>query len=337
MSRATYRISRDNRSFRQRLFEPPAVGKMSLMANLVAWAILLFWSLFVLFPIYWVVITAFKDAWTVNNGPFFIPFVDFQPTLKGWTAQFATDPYCDAYSIGRQLVLLLNNLFAFIVSPIVTIERMEPQICKVYLAYTNSFVISFGATALCIAVGSMAAYALARISYKPKFGNIVVFVLLALSAIVASNYFETSIRDRDRLDLDQPFRRGKRGDANERRGRRLHAFEESRTGLADDGAQLRLVADDEGRDLHDVAVGRAGRLQRMTEILHHLGRLRGEVAFAHNPSLLVDGHLTRDVDGACAGGSNDVGISGIVVQAAGAEMIELGHGLAPGVYGWKGA
>jgi multiple sugar transport system permease protein len=190
MSGATDRISKPKRSLGQRLFEPPAVGKMSPVANLVAWAILSFWSLFVLFPIYWVVITAFKDAWTVNNGPFFIPFVDFQPTLKGWIAQFATDPYCDAYSVGRQLVLLLNNLFAFIVSPIVKIERMEPQICKVYLAYTNSFVISFGATALCIAVGSMAAYALARISYRPKFGNIVVFVLLALSAIVASNYFD---------------------------------------------------------------------------------------------------------------------------------------------------
>ena len=148
MSGATYRISRDDRSFRQRLFEPPAVGKMSLLANLVASAILLFWSLFVLFPIYWVVITAFKNAETVNNGPFFIPFVDFQPTLKGWIAQFATDPHCDAYSVGRQLFLLVYNLFAFILSPIVKIEKMEPQICKVYLAYTNSFVISFGATAL---------------------------------------------------------------------------------------------------------------------------------------------------------------------------------------------
>src|SRR5581483_457292 len=173
MSGAPHTTFKNHRSFRQRLFEPPAVGKMSPMANLVAWAILSFWSLFVLFPIYWVVITAFKDAVTVNNGPFFIPFVDFQPTLKGWTAQFATDPYCDAYSVGRQLVLLVYNLFAFIVSPVIKIERMEPQICKVYLAYTNSFVISLGATALCIAVGSMAAYALARISYKPKFGNIV--------------------------------------------------------------------------------------------------------------------------------------------------------------------
>ena len=65
---------------------------------------------------------------------------------------------------------------------------MEPQICKVYLAYTNSFVISIASTALCIVVGSMAAYALARIQYKPKFGNIVLFVLLTLVAIVATSY-----------------------------------------------------------------------------------------------------------------------------------------------------
>ena len=43
------------------------------------------------------------------------------------------------------------------------------------------------------------------------------------------------------------------------------------------------------------------------------GRLRGEVAFAHNPALFVDGHLTGDVDGTCTGGGDDVGIGRIVV------------------------
>jgi multiple sugar transport system permease protein len=37
-------------------------------------------------------------------------------------------------------------------------------------------------------VGSMAAYALARIQYKPKFGNIMMFVLLALAAVAASAF-----------------------------------------------------------------------------------------------------------------------------------------------------
>jgi multiple sugar transport system permease protein len=188
MSDATYKFDKVNRSLMQRLFEPPTVGEMSPAARIAAYAILLFWSAFVLFPIYWVVITAFKSAQIVNEGPYFIPFLDFQPTLDGWRAQFATDPFCDVYAIGRQLVLLAYNSAAFLLSPITAIQPMEPQICKVYLAYTNSLVISVAATALCIVVGSMAAYALARIQYKPKFGNILLFVLLALLTIIVTTY-----------------------------------------------------------------------------------------------------------------------------------------------------
>jgi multiple sugar transport system permease protein len=133
------------------------------------------------------VITAFKDAAAVNQGPFYIPFVDFQPNLNAWRVHLS-DPYCDAYAIGRQLILLVYNTFAFIVSPVVTMQAMEPQICKTYLAFTNSVVIGAAATVLCVSIGSMAAYALARVQYKPKFGNILVFVLLALGTIVATSY-----------------------------------------------------------------------------------------------------------------------------------------------------
>jgi multiple sugar transport system permease protein len=175
------------------LFEPPAVGKMSPVAKVVAYGILTFWSLFVLFPLYWVIITAFKNGQIVNEGPYYIPFVDFQPTLDGWRAQFATDPFCDLAAIGRQLVLYGYNAVAFILSPIVTIAPMEPQICKVWLAFTNSIVINIFATALCMIIGSMAAYALARIQYKPKFGNIMVFVLLSLLVIVASYFIHWAI------------------------------------------------------------------------------------------------------------------------------------------------
>ena len=69
MTNATYKLEKSGRTFLERLFEPPAIGKMSPVANVTAYAILLFWSAFVLFPIYWVVITAFKDAQTVNEGP----------------------------------------------------------------------------------------------------------------------------------------------------------------------------------------------------------------------------------------------------------------------------
>jgi multiple sugar transport system permease protein len=153
MTDAAYKFDPARRTLMERLFEPPAVGKMSLVSKIVAYAILIFWSAFVIFPLYWVVITAFKNAQLVNEGPYYIPFVDFMPTLDGWRRQFVDDA------------------------------------SKVFPAFFNSLVISIAATALCMVVGAMAAYALARIQYKPKFGNILVFVLLTIAVLVASSYF----------------------------------------------------------------------------------------------------------------------------------------------------
>ena len=177
-----------NRSLMERLFEPPAVGKMAPVTKVAVYSFLAIWSFFVLFPIYWVVITSFKDAAAVNQGPNFIPFIDFQPTLDAWRINFTADPYCDIASIARQIYLLAHNSVVFILSPVVTLEPMEPQICKIYLAFTNSVVISIISTIFCVAVGSMAAYALARIQYKPKFGNIMIFVLLILVVILMTTY-----------------------------------------------------------------------------------------------------------------------------------------------------
>ena len=188
MSKATFRLDKADRSLMERLFEPPAVGKMSPAASLLAHGLLVAWSVVVLFPIYWVIITSFKDAAAVNQGPFYVPFLDFEPTLNAWRSQFTSDPFCDVPSIARQVGLLAYNSVAFILSPIVTLQPMEPQICKIFLAFTNSIVISIAATAICIAVGAMAAYALARIQYRPKVGNVGIFVGLILLVIVATSY-----------------------------------------------------------------------------------------------------------------------------------------------------
>ncbi len=188
MSNASFQFRESERTLMQRLFEAPAVGKMSPVAKIVAYSLLAVWSLFVLFPIYWVVITSFKDAAAVNQGPFYIPFVDFQPTLDAWRTQFTEDPNCTIGAIGRQLWLLAYNSFVFVVSPVVSLSPMEPAICKIYLAFTNSVVISIFSTGLCVFIGSMAAYALARIHYKPRFGNIMMFVLLLVGVIVATTY-----------------------------------------------------------------------------------------------------------------------------------------------------
>lgn len=188
MSDASFKFEKSGRSLMERLFEPPAIGKMSLVAKIVAYTFLAIWSVFVLFPIYWVIITSFKDAAAVNQGPFYIPFFDFQPNLDAWRAQFNIDRYCDLASILRQLYLLAHNSFAFIVSPVFSIDAMEPRICKIYLAFINSVVISIVSTTLCVAVGSMAAYTLVRVQYKPKFGNILIFVALLVLVIVATTY-----------------------------------------------------------------------------------------------------------------------------------------------------
>lgn len=186
MSDASFKFEKSDRSLMERLFEPPAVGKMSPVANVVAHVLLVLWSVFVLFPIYWVIITSFKDAAAVNQGPYYLPFVDFSPTLDAWRSQVNSDPFCDVPALFRQVGLLVYNSFVFIVSPVVTLQPMEPQICKLFLAFTNSIVVSVAATVFCVAIGSMAAYALARVQYKPKFGSIMMFVGLTLLVIAAT-------------------------------------------------------------------------------------------------------------------------------------------------------
>ena len=188
MNESSFKFDKTKRSWFERLFESPAVGKLSPVAKIVAYGMLIFWSVFVIFPIYWVVITAFKDADSVNLGPFYIPFVDFQPNLDSWRNMVSADPYCDGYAIARQLFLLVHNSVAYVLSPFFHIAPMEPQICKIYQTFTNSLVIGISSTTLCITIGSMAAYALARIQYKPKFGNIMIFVLLCVGVIVTTSY-----------------------------------------------------------------------------------------------------------------------------------------------------
>jgi multiple sugar transport system permease protein len=141
----------NNRSLHERLFEPPAIGRMAPATAVVVYAVLIFWSIFVIFPIYWVVITSFKLPQHVNNGPFYLPWIDFQPSLHAWEELLVTD-FGDTVK-----------------------------------SYFNSLVIAIGSTALCIAIGSMAAYALARIQYKPRLGVIVMFVVVLAGAVAAAS------------------------------------------------------------------------------------------------------------------------------------------------------
>ncbi|MGI9417517.1 MAG: carbohydrate ABC transporter permease [Geminicoccaceae bacterium] len=134
---------------RARFFEPKRIGEMSTGGKVIVYSLLLLWTAFVLFPLYWVLVTSFKLPIDVNSGPFYIPFVDFQPNLHAWED------------------LLVTGLG----------DTAKP--------YVNSIIIALASTVLCMLIGSMAAYALARITYKPKLGTILLFVVTMLAMAVA--------------------------------------------------------------------------------------------------------------------------------------------------------
>lgn len=143
---------------RRGIFESPAIGRMATSTKIVLYSALLLWSVFVLFPIYWLLITSFKDAATVNQGPFFVPWVDFKPSLHAWKELFVTD-YEDTLR-----------------------------------AYLNSIIISLSATALSVLIGSMAAYALSRVAYAPNLITILFFVFLVALAGISIGMFEMDWR-----------------------------------------------------------------------------------------------------------------------------------------------
>lgn len=143
---------------RRSIFEAPAIGQRSTASSILLYGALFFWSLIVLFPIYWLIITSFKDAAAVNQGPFFIPWVDFQPSLHAWNELFVLD-YEDTLR-----------------------------------AYMNSIIISLSATVLSVLIGSMAAYALSRVDYAPKLITILFFVLLLVCVGVAVGRYDVDWR-----------------------------------------------------------------------------------------------------------------------------------------------
>jgi multiple sugar transport system permease protein len=57
---------------------------MKQIADFFRKSFLVLWSAICLFPIYWLVIASFKSPNDQFDGPFFVPFIDFQPTLEAW-------------------------------------------------------------------------------------------------------------------------------------------------------------------------------------------------------------------------------------------------------------
>lgn len=131
----------------RRLFEPPSIDEQAPAAKVLTYGLLLLWSLVVLVPLYWVLITSFKGPGEVDNGPFYIPFVDFTPNTDAWR------------------FMLFENTF---VGP-----------------YLNSVVVALTSTFLAVLIGALAAYALVRIRFQVKLASVAIFLLLLVGVIVA--------------------------------------------------------------------------------------------------------------------------------------------------------
>lgn len=90
------------------------------------------WSIFVALPIYWMVITAFKNNNAIYNGARWLPWVDFKPNLQAW------------YSILGGANSVIGPL-------------------------EHSLIIATSATIISVFFGSLAGYGLARFDLKAGF------------------------------------------------------------------------------------------------------------------------------------------------------------------------
>ena len=131
-------------------FRRRSAADLSVPAKVVAFLLLLGWAVVVLLPIYWLVVTSFKTPYDVDKGPFYIPFVDFQPTLDAW----------------RYILVELGN------------DTLRP--------YVNTVIVGLASSVIALLMGSFTAYALVRFTYRPKIGLIGVAIGSIAFAFIAA-------------------------------------------------------------------------------------------------------------------------------------------------------
>ena len=144
MNQAQVRPRRMRNPFRRR-----SPLDMHPVAKVGAFTLLCGWALVVLLPIYWLFVTSFKTPYQVDKGPFYIPFVDFQPTLDAW----------------RYILVDLGN------------DTLRP--------YVNTVIVGLSSAAIALVLGSFAAYALVRFTYSPRLGIIGLFIGCLAFALIA--------------------------------------------------------------------------------------------------------------------------------------------------------
>ncbi len=100
--------------------------KRTFAATLATHAMLGFWVLVSIFPLFWVAVTSLKGEHEIFDGPYYLPFIDFTPSLDAWVT-----------------ILTYDN------------DRL-------ILRFLNSCIIGLSATSLTLLLGGMATYGLTR-------------------------------------------------------------------------------------------------------------------------------------------------------------------------------
>jgi len=106
---------------------------MSKLYTFLKYFFITFWTVFVVAPFLWAVSTSFKDFQSVNSKVTYIPWLDFEPTLEGWR------------------VLIKSPAKG-------GVDIVEP--------YFNSIFVTCTASLISIVLGTLAAYALSRFTFK---------------------------------------------------------------------------------------------------------------------------------------------------------------------------
>lgn len=134
-----------------RIFRSKSLLRLSPFDMAISYLILGFWTLIVLFPIYWLVVTSLKLPIAVNTGPFYLPGIDFKPSLHAWEYVLVGD---------------LKN------------DTLRP--------YLNTVIVSLTSATLALFLGTAAAYGLTRFNYQPRLGVIGLFILCVALAVLMS-------------------------------------------------------------------------------------------------------------------------------------------------------
>jgi len=105
---------------------------MRALYRAVKYAAILGWSAFVVAPFLWALTTSFKTAEGVVSGATYIPWLQYQPSLEGWGVLF----------------------------------RRAGQGIDIVAPYTASLIVTLSSSAISLALGTLAAYALSRFRFR---------------------------------------------------------------------------------------------------------------------------------------------------------------------------